>query len=97
MTTSVSVFNVARVEARAYSIALSEPLSNGQTRIHCQQLNFFDSEDCKIGETTLFLEQPLAALATGDCSRLDGFQESASASPTIAVPTLHLISQVSRF
>lgn len=97
MSTSVGIFNVARVEVTAYSLSLCMSLSNGQNRAHYQKLTFFDGENHSLGEVTLYLDQPLAALAIGDCSELDGFQEPVSAPSALPVPTLRLISQVSGF
>ncbi len=97
MSTSVGIFNVARIEVTAYSLSLSLPFSDGKNRAHYQKLTFFDGENHSLGEVTLYLDQPLAALAIGDCSALDGFQEPVSASLVLPAPTLRLISQVSGF
>ena len=97
MITSVGIFNVARIEVTAYSLSLSLPFSDGKNRAHYQKLTFFDGENHSLGEVTLYLDQPLAELAIGDCSRLEGFQEPVSASPALPASTLNLISQVSGF
>lgn len=90
MSASFSIFNVHRVEISAYSTCLPDG-----SRMHYQRLELFDSEGWKIGEVVLHLVQPMAALAIGDCSELDGFQ--APALPALPVPTLHLVSQVAGF
>ena len=72
MSASFSIFNVHRVEISAHSSCLSDG-----NRMHCQRLELFDSEGWKIGDVILHLEQPMAALAIGDCSKLDGFQTPA--------------------
>lgn len=97
MSTSIDIFEVARVEVIAYSLPLSSPLSDGRTKAHYQKLVFFDAENHSLGNVTLYLDQPLSALAIGDCSRLEGFQEPVSATPALPVPALRLISQVSGF
>ena len=72
MSASFSIFNVHRVEISAHSSCLSDG-----NRMHYQRLELFDSEGWKIGDVILHLEQPMAALAIGDCSELDGFQTPA--------------------
>jgi|APFre7841882590_1041340.scaffolds.fasta_scaffold65581_2 hypothetical protein len=68
MAVSFSIHSVARVEVSAYS----KQVTNRNWRMHCQTLVFFDSENRQIGEVVLFLEQPMSAMAIGDCSNLDG-------------------------
>ena len=96
MSASFSLFDVHRVEVSAYSAPLSG--ISGDTRMHCQRLVLFDLANTPIGEVILFLDQPFAALAIGDCSELDGFQAPVTVAP-VALPasTLQLISQVSGF
>jgi hypothetical protein len=96
MSASFSLFDVHRVEVSAYSAPLSGV--SGNTRMHCQRLVLFDSANTPIGEVILFLDQPFAALAIGDCSELDGFQAPVIVAPAaFPTPALQLISQVSGF
>jgi hypothetical protein len=96
MSISLDVFNVARVEVLAYSLSLES--AGGQGLAHYQKLVFFDDDNCEIGDVTLFLAQPLAAIAIGDCSRLDGFQAPVTVAPAaFPTPALQLLSQVSGF
>jgi len=96
MSISLDVFNVARVEVWAYSLSLESV--GGQGLAHYQKLVFFDGDNGEIGNVTLFLAQPLAAIAIGDCSRLDGFQAPAIVAPVaLPTPAPQLLSQVSGF
>jgi hypothetical protein len=92
MSVSLDVHHVARVEVSAYS----RKVSGADWRAHWQKLELFDSENNPIGEVTLFLDQPIAALAIGDCSQLDGFTSALPLLPPPA-PALHLTNQVSGF
>jgi hypothetical protein len=87
MSASFSIFNVHRVEISAHSSCLSDG-----NRMHYQRLELFNSEGWKIGDVILHLEQPMAALAIGDCSQLDGFQ-----TPALPAPTPRLMNQASGF
>jgi hypothetical protein len=87
MSASFSIFNVHRVEISAHSSCLSDG-----NRMHYQRLELFNSEGWKIGDVILHLEQPMAALAIGDCSELDGFQ-----TPALPAPTPRLMNQASGF
>ncbi|MCB1764531.1 MAG: hypothetical protein KDJ22_00515 [Candidatus Competibacteraceae bacterium] len=89
MSALFSIFDVHRVKVSAYSAPLST--AHG-LRMHCQKIEIFNAEDWKIGEISLFLEHPLAAIAIGDCSELDGFQ-----APMTTLPALHRLSEVSGF
>ena len=60
--------------------------------MHYQRLELFNAEGWRIGEVVLHLEQPMAALAIGDCSELDGFQ-----TPALPAPALPLVRQVGGF
>lgn len=92
MHASFSIFDVHRIEVSAHSITLSAFAD--MPRAHYQKLEFFNAHDQKIGEIMVQLDQPMAALAVGDCSELDGFQAPAAALPA---PTLRLVSQVGGF
>ena len=87
MSASFNIFNVHRVEISAHSTCLSDG-----SRMHYQRLELFNAEGWRIGEVVLHLEQPMAALAIGDCSELDGFQ-----TPALPAPTLPSVRQVSGF
>jgi len=89
MSASFSIFNVHRVEISAHSITLS--IFADKPRAHYQKLEFFNSHNQKIGEVMVQLDRPMAALAIGDCSELDGFQAPALPPPA---PALHRVSQV---
>jgi hypothetical protein len=86
MSASFSIFNVHRVEISAHSSCLSDG-----NRMHYQRLELFNSEGWKIGDVILHLEQPMAALAIGDCSELDGFTSA------LPAPTPRLMNQASGF
>ena len=88
MSVSFDAHCVARVEVSAYS----RQVIGANWRVHWQKLVLFDSENKPIGEVTLFLDQPMAALAIGDCSELDGFQ-----TPALPAPALPLVRQVGGF
>ena len=88
MSVSFDAHCVARVEVSAYS----RQVIGANWRVHWQKLVLFDSENKPIGEVTLFLDQPMAALAIGDCSELDGFQMLA-----LPAPVPRLMNQVSGF
>jgi hypothetical protein len=92
MSVSLDVHHVARVEVSAYS----RKVSGADWRVHWQKLALFDRENNPIGEVTLFLDQPMAALAIGDCSELDGFASALPLLPPPA-PALYLVSQVGGF
>jgi hypothetical protein len=94
MFASFSIFDVHRVEVSAHSITLS--IFADKPRAHYQKLEFFDSRDQKIGEIMVQLDRPMAALAVGDCSELDGFQAPAPA-PALPAPALRLVGQVGGF
>lgn len=66
-----SIFDVHRIEVSAHSLDRSE----GHTRMHYQRLELFDAQGWRLGDIVLHLQQPLSALAVGDCSQLDGFQD----------------------
>lgn len=87
MSASFNIFNVHRVEISAHSTCLSDG-----SRMHYQRLELFNAEGWRIGEVVLHLEQPMAALAIGDCSELDGFQ-----TPALSAPALPLVRQVGGF
>lgn len=87
MSASFNIFNVHRVEISAHSTCLSDG-----SRMHYQRLELFNAEGWRIGEVVLHLEQPMAALAIGDCSELDGFQ-----TPALPAPALPLVRQVGGF
>lgn len=87
MSASFNIFNVHRVEISAHSTCLSDG-----SRMHYQRLELFNAEGWRIGEVVLHLEQPMSALAIGDCSELDGFQ-----TPALPVPALPLVRQVGGF
>lgn len=87
MSASFNIFNVHRVEISAHSTCLSDG-----SRVHYQRLELFDSKGWPIGDVTLFLEQPMAALAIGDCSQLDGFQ-----TPAFPAPAPRLMNQAGGF
>lgn len=87
MSASFNIFNVHRVEISAHSTCLSDG-----SRMHYQRLELFDSKGWPIGDVTLFLEQPMAALAIGDCSQLDGFQ-----TPALPAPASPLVRQAGGF
>ena len=84
MSASFNIFNVHRVEISAHSTCLSDG-----SRMHYQRLELFNAEGWRIGEVVLHLEQPMAALAIGDCSELDGFQ-----TPALPAPALPVVRQV---
>ncbi len=87
MSASFNIFNVHRVEISAHSTCLSDG-----SRMHYQRLELFNAEGWRIGEVVLHLEQPMSALAIGDCSELDGFQ-----TPALPAPALPLVRQVGGF
>lgn len=87
MSAAFSIFNVHRVEISAHSTCLSDG-----SRMHYQRLELFNSKGRKIGEVVLHLEQPMAALAIGDCSQLDGFQ-----TPALPAPAPRLMNQAGGF
>ena len=87
MSASFNIFNVHRVEISAHSTCLSDG-----SRMHYQRLELFNAEGWRIGEVVLHLEQPMSALAIGDCSELDGFQV-----PALPAPALPLVRQVGGF
>lgn len=89
MSASFNIFNVHRVEISAHSTCMS----NGR-RMHYQRMELFDSKGWRIGEVVLHLEQPMAALAIGDCSELDGFE--APALPALLAPA-GLVNRVGGF
>jgi len=79
MSVSFDIHCVSRIEVSAFS----RKLPGIDWRVHWQKLVLFDSENRPLGEVTLFLDQPMAALAIGDCSELDGFQVSALPAPRL--------------
>lgn len=83
MSASFGIFDVHRVEISAYSAPLSG--IGGKSRMHCQRLELFDATNQKIGDVTLYLDQPLSAIAIGDLSQLDGFVSP----PVRSTPVLH--------
>ena len=87
MSTYVNIHGVTRIEVLAQSATLF-----GGGRVHWQELIMFGTENQVIAKIVLFLQQPLAALAIGDCSELDGFQMSA-----LPAPALPSVRQVSGF
>jgi hypothetical protein len=68
MSTQLSIHGVARVEVSAYSAPVDGIVCH---RMHCQRIKLFGSDNRELGEVVLFLEDPKAALAVGDCTKLD--------------------------
>jgi hypothetical protein len=91
MSTCLNIHGVTRVEVLAQSAPV---YGGGAGRVHWQKLIVFGAENLAIAEVVLFLHQPFAALAIGDCSELDGFQAPALPPPA---PAVHRVSQVARF
>ena len=88
MSTYVNIHGVTRIEV----LAQSGSSFGGASRTHWQELIIFGAENQVIAKVILFLHQPLAALAVGDCSQLDGFQ-----TPALPAPALPVVRQASGF
>jgi hypothetical protein len=88
MSTCLNIHGVTRIEVLAQSAPV---FGGGAGRVHWQKLIVFGPDNQVIAEIILVLHQPLAALAIGDCSELDGFQAPALPPPA---PALHRVSQV---
>lgn len=89
MSTCLNIHGVTRVEVLAQSAPV---YGSGAGRVHWQKLIVFGAENLAIAEIVLFLHQPLAALAIGDSSQLDGFQ-----TPTLLAPASPLVRQAGGF
>ncbi len=70
MSVSLNIHGIRRIEASAYSTALSG--ANGERRMHWQTLCLFDANNVRIGQVVLFFDNPTVALPVGDRSQLDG-------------------------
>lgn len=65
MSSSYGIFDVSRVKVWAYSE------SSGHGRMHVQNIDLYDKDDNRIGEISLFLDHPGAAIPAGDLEQLD--------------------------
>lgn len=64
MLMSFCVFRVSRIEVSAYSDLI------GSSKMHVQNMYLYDKDDNRIGDISIFLETPDAAMNVGDTSRL---------------------------